>query len=170
MPGARPTSRVQPGEVLLGFGLVFLVLATGVFPSVMVWMLGLVYLAPVALMCLVLALVRTRGRHGSAPRRGLGLLLMALGLTTLASAALAGSTLSYLMVAPAAYVPAQWGLPGLIMRWILPLPFLVAGLRYWTDWSSTRRRAWGAVFFLVPLATLLVHRTLVLVGFLPLSA
>lgn len=162
--------RGQPGTVLLTFGLVFLVLTAGVFPSVMVWMLGLFYLAPVAVLLLILGIARARGRDGSAARRGTGLLFMALGCTALASAALAGSTLSYLMVAPAQYTSTNGNLPGLIIRWILPPPLLMVGLRCWTDWSASRRRAWGAVFFLVPLATLLVHRTLVTVGFLPLSA
>lgn len=159
-----------PGECLLASGMVFLVLATGVFPSVMIWMLGLFYIGPVALLLCILGILRARGRQGSGLHRGTGLLLLALGMAALASAALAGSTLSFLMIAPAQYAPAQWNLPSLLFRWILPLPILWIGLRFWTDWPTSRRRAWGGVFFLVPLAALLVHRTLVAVGFLPLSA
>jgi hypothetical protein len=166
----QATRGLLAGEGLLASGVVFLVLAAGVFPSVMIWMLGLFYIAPVALLLCILGILRARGRQGTGLRRGAGLLLLALGLAALAWAALAGSTLSYLMVVPAQYAPAPWNLPSLLSRWILPLPILWVGLRFWTDWSISRLRAWGTVFFLVPLAALLVHRTLVTLGFLPLSA
>lgn len=168
--GGRSAKRVNPGEIPLGLGLGLLVLAAGLFPSVMVWMLGLYYVAPVAAAMLALGILRARGSGGNGARRGAGLLWLAIGLVTLGGSALAGSQLSFLMSVPTQPAPPSWNLPWLAVRWILPVPLLAHGLSRWTDWSTARRRGWIVTFLLVPVATLVVHRSLVITGMLPLSA
>lgn len=168
--GGLSAKRVNPGEIALGLGLGLLVMAAGLFPSVMIWMLGLYYVAPVAAALLALGILRARGPGGSWARRGAGLLLLTLGLVALAGAALAGSQVSFLMSIPSHHAPPSWNLPWLAVRWILPWPFLAFGLSRWTDWPTARRRGWNVTFLLVPAATLVVHRSLVIAGILPLSA
>ena len=161
---------MKPGEISFVLGLFLLVWAAGLFPSVMVWMLGAVFIAPPAALLLISGVFRSRGRGGQGSRRALGLLLLCCGLMALAYAALAGSALAYRIAQPQAGIPPSWTTPWLVVRWVLPTPFLWFGLHFWTDWPEPRRRGWTLAFLAVPLATGAVHRTLTMLQMLPLSA
>jgi hypothetical protein len=161
---------MKAGEIPLALGLVLLALAAGLFPSVMVWMLGAMFVAPVAGLLLLLGVFRSRGPGGQGSRRGMGLLLVSCGWIALVYAALAGSALAYRIAEPQARIPTSWATPWIALRWLLPIPFLWFGFSYWTDWSVSRRRGWALAFLVVPLAAGIVHRTLVILELLPLSA
>lgn len=158
------------GEPPLLFGLVLLVIAAGLFPSAILGLLGIVYVAPVAFLLLAIGVVRSRGAGGLRTRRIPGMLLFGGGLIALAYASPAGSAFAYRMAVPEAPIPLTWTTPWILFRWLLPLPFLWFGLRLWTDWSYARRRCWLVVFSAAPLAAGILHRTLVHLGVLALSA
>jgi len=161
---------MKPGETSFALGLLLLVWAAGLFPSVMVWMLGAVFIAPPAVLLLIAGVSQSRGPGGQGSRRALGLLLLSCGLMALAYSALAGSALAYRIAQPQAGIPPSWTTPWLVVRWVLPIPFLWFGLQFWTDWSAPRRRGWMITLLAVPLATGVVHRTLAVLQLLPLSA
>jgi hypothetical protein len=161
---------MKPGEISFALGLILLVGAAGLFPSVMIWMLGAVFIGPAAALVLIVGIFQSRNSGGQRSHRAVGLLLLACGLMALAFAALAGSAIAYRIAQPQAGIPPSWTTPWLLVRWVLPTPFLWFGLRLWTDWSAGRRRGWMVWFLAVPLATGVVHRTLTILQLLPLGA
>lgn len=161
---------MKPGEINLALGIGAMILATGLFPSVMIWMLAVFLVAPVALVLMANGVIRSRGSEGKGWRPVLGLFLFVVGLIGLVDAALAGSSMSFRISRPQDVVPPSWSTPWILIRWILPLPFLWVGMKNWTNWSERRRWVWEVIFLMVPVISGGLHRSLVVAGLLPLSA
>jgi len=178
--GSKSWRIFHPGEAMLAWGLVFLVTSFGVFPSVMTYFLALWTLPPASLL-LVVGVVRARNNSASGIRQFAGFGLLLLGLVALSAAALVGTYLSYQLALPSYNlahqiqrpgepVPGVWDWARFVGTCLIPVVLIGPGLRLWTDWARSRRVGWCAVILLFPLTALLLHRTFVAIGFLPLSA
>ncbi|HMO65802.1 MAG TPA: hypothetical protein PKE47_11390, partial [Verrucomicrobiota bacterium] len=171
-------SRFAPGETQIAFGLVLLLLALSLYPSVMVWMLGLSALAP-ALVLLALGTWSARSPWAGTGRLLGGFLLLLHGLAALVFAAFKGTFLSCRMWEaayaagrgmPGSTAPGGGELAGFLVLCVMPMALVAAGLWLWTDWPPRRRLGWAFVAFLFPIAALLLHRTMAGLGILPMTA
>jgi len=177
----RESSRIfHPGEAMLAWGFACLLVSFGVYPSVMTWFLAVLML-PLASVLLLGGLLRARDGSASASERLAGFGLLLLGVVALGAAALAGTHLSFRLALssydlahqiqqPTGPLPgfAQWAqFAGICL---IPVSLIGPGLRLWTDWSSRRYIGWCVVILVFPVAALLLHRFLVAIGFLSLSA
>ncbi len=168
-----PWKKLHPGEGMLAWGFVFLLASLAVYPSVMTYFLAL-WTLPVAGVLLAAGYFRSKNRSASALRLSAGSGLLLLGLFALGMAAFFGTNLSYKLALhvqrPTSQMPNLWEWARFVFCCPIPALLIGPGIRLWTDWSRGRRIGWCVVMLLFPVAALLLHRTLVAVGFLSLSA
>ncbi|MFN0068068.1 MAG: hypothetical protein ACKVYV_10575 [Limisphaerales bacterium] len=178
-PHDRP-SCFAPGEPMLALGLLLLLLSLSLYPSVMVWLLGLSALGP-ALVLLALGAWAARSTGAGAGQLLGGFVLLVHGLAALGFAAFRGTHLSYRnweavhaagrrIPAPTSPGLAAGDVAGFVALCGIPMASVAAGLWLWTDWPLRRRLGWGFVVLLFPIFALLLHRTLAGLGILPMSA
>ena len=175
-----PWKKLHPGEGMLAWGFVFLLASFGVYPSVMTWFLAL-WTLPLAGVLLATGYARSRNSSASALRLSAGSGLLILGVFALGVAAFFGTDLSCKLALPAYNLahqnqrpiesgPELWEWARFAGSCLIPVLLIGTGIRLWTDLSRGRRIGWCVVMLLFPVAALLLHRTLVAVGFLSLSA
>jgi hypothetical protein len=173
-----PWRKLNAGEGMLAWGFVFLLVSFVVFPSVMVWMLAVD--APAGR-----RVIGNRSRplqeHLSVPLGSLPAPALRLGLAVLGVAALFGTGLSYKLSInaynlahqsqrPLVPTPELWEWARFLGSCLISVLLIGPGMRFWTNWSPRRRLVWCVIILLFPIAALIMHRTLVAIGFLPLSA
>jgi len=165
-------SGVQRGEILLAFGAILFVLTMALTHFVMGIFLAVI---PGALALAFLAAGATRARNpaGKIDQCAIGFLLLFAGFCVLAVVGFQACDLSYREafhhLRPSSPPPAlsQWAKAGI--TWLLPVAFILPGLRYWTNWSPRRRLVWSIFTFTIPVAIIIAHQILTQLGF-PLTA
>ena len=175
----EPSRGLRPGEALVAWGLVLLAITVALVFGVMLWVFALMTL-PLAAVLLAVGAVLARNSSASGLRQWSGFGLLSLGLVALAVAAVLAASLSCRLAIPVpppalaarSYAMAReaWEWARFVGSCLLPVLLVGPGLGLWTDWSRRRRIAWCAVILSFPVATLLLHQTLVGIGLLALSA
>lgn len=163
----RTWVRFKPGELLLAQGITA-VMVTAVFTHfVMGWLLA-VMTAPLALILLSNAVIRARDSSAPAGRQWAGIGLLLVGCVAILLVAFNACSLSYKLALhaqrPTSPVPnlRAWVLN--LGSWPIPALLLGTGLSLWTNWSPRRRLGWCVIILAVPLAALLLHRFLAVLG------
>jgi len=174
-PGAGLISRrpLHSGEAVLAFGLVFLAVTVAARHAVMGNFLVMLP-APFAAALLAIGIIRTRDSSAPAGRQYAGFGLLLGGLGVLGVAAFLAASLSVKLALhvhrPIVPVPSLWEWTRFVGVCLIPALLIGPGLAFWTNWSSGRRIGWCVVILLFPSAMLILHRTLVAIGFLAVDA
>lgn len=154
-------------EYLFGGGLVCMAAAAGICQFVIFGLIGVVLIPPAAAL-LIIAGVRARSLEASSLRRGLGIILLVAGVILLIGTAFYAGHLSFRFASLArmtAPTTEDWGILGISS--LVPPLLMALGLRFLTDWPSSRCAGWGVGVLCVCPATILIFR--VLATILPLS-
>jgi uncharacterized membrane protein YidH (DUF202 family) len=169
---AGPSALIQPGELLLAFGIGFFALTIAAMHFVMGMFLAVIP-AIIALPLLIAGMLRARDRAGVTGRQLGGALLLILGMGTLLAVTSKTCALSWQQafhaVRPTVPGPTQQQWLAVSVAWFLPALLGYPGTVLWTNWSRSRRLFWCGVTVALSPGVISLHRALAKLGF-PLYA
>jgi hypothetical protein len=164
---------LNPGEMLLGCGLVAVIGSVVFIHFVMGWLLA----APMAVLAMILLLagiVRARDRSAPADRQWTGIGLLLPGMIVLLVSAFMAASVSLEMAMRVQQpqfsawhhgsIPRIGQFLGLWGGWLFAPLIINLGLSSWTNWSVRRRVCWCLIIPGVPPSVLVVHQVLSALG------
>jgi Na+/serine symporter len=156
----------QPGELLLVFATLALVIALALTHIVMGVFLAFIP-ACLALLLFLIGIERA-GTASLDKNRAIGMLLL---LTAFCAAVVLGfkaCSLSHKLALhsfrSSAAPPEMGEWLKTVITWMIPAVLTALGLARWTDWSRGRRMRWCIVAFAVPPAVIITHQILTNMG------